>query len=377
MTVFRTLLSELDLHEFPENKKALKRAYARKLKSIDQAEDPAAFQRMREAYEKLGSHLQSANGYQPAPLPNALPQEERASPPPASTLNDSELGYTTEQILTLPESNSLEQESVGFDKPNREFVDEQLQLIRNLEGEPADLDEIQEILGLEEMTAPVIWRELEQTVFDYLARSLIHGETGRHYFKPYITDAFLDQLDLLFGWQSDFKTLALLRGDQGAVAQALHTNSYIRQLKQKFWWRRPENILSITLFAFCYSILILTLPDLWWKNNATQSLSKAGLLLLVPYTIFVYIQTLWPLCRWLLNQIKEQTLHHFKLQDLGRFKNRKTIIRLVLLCGMTIATVPDNWQRDHTILWLGTTALLLPFKSARYKASLKTFYEQN
>ena len=167
----------LDLTEIPANRRAVKKAYAKRLKQIDQSADPQGFQDLRAAYEAALHNLQEGTAPQ-FPTQEAGPDQNKS---PAKTAE------TEPGTPHLADQDHVQNLISQIDRPVK--GETTLARFKRIFNDPA----FQDIRASE---------ALEQAVYAYVANTLQY--TGSHpVFSPDISPALLQYLDQRFDWYSD------------------------------------------------------------------------------------------------------------------------------------------------------------------------------
>lgn len=347
-------LSQLGLSELPSSERDLKRAYAKKLKTIDQALDPNSFQNLQDAFEALKNITANGEAYK---------------------LNHSPVKSDTRTSFQAEPSTQTSQETLSEATPEQEAF--QPASIRELEGEADDLliisDAIMNAAQLDNSTLSC----LEQEIFDYLHRcSLDTTQTDTH-FKPYVTGEFLQQLDRVFGWYSDFKSMKGLTGDTQGLQRALFNSKRSERPPKQPFWQKPENNIAILLFVFCFSVLLMSLPEIWWQNDTSGSIKNFSFFCLVPYVLWSFSQTFRAGYLWLKKQFERTKIPTPKRETSIYSYLPKLSVRLIWLAVLTYVASPKEWQLAHVKLWLGTAVLIVVFRSPQIRSKLKALYAQD
>ena len=172
----------LKLDTPPTEKRAVKRAYAKQLKMIDQAIEPDKFQALREAYEyalflvdcQIDDNLAAC---------------------------DTELG-----LADVPPHAPLPVQADDTDQQDQKVWNKVSELCKQLSTAsiaefPAEkFRRIFKDPVFQDMAA---MRELENATYQHLTDNLLFDDDGYAYFSAQISDSLLRQIDESFGWFSD------------------------------------------------------------------------------------------------------------------------------------------------------------------------------
>lgn len=191
--------SVLGLEDENPDKKAVRRAYAKALKAIDQAADPQGFQALRQAYEAALDMVDVPHAHEVADVDTPLSRDpERMSEEPY-------LDSVAHPVTEAPVQMGLSPEAI--DLVNRVSV---------FTAPEPDVDRLLSILNDPAMSDPVAAQAVEEEIYHFLYNMIdddgaefpgfaLRGASGfaRNPPESHRTAQLFDQLDGTFGWMSD------------------------------------------------------------------------------------------------------------------------------------------------------------------------------
>ena len=213
----------LGLDEQERDRKVIRRAYAAKLKQIDQAADPEGFQRLREAFEHAKRLAEWA--IEDAAAEEEYQRQEAASAAAETEHVDSagsgriEAPSLDEIGIDVPDAQDLspEHEEEDWDDLGEDVEDRADTPIPVAPEEQALVDRITELLDAK--AAPWQWKEalddpvlfdmeaasrIEYQIFHGLRDRLIRSENAPPRRPAFANKAWVELMDQRFGWTSDF-----------------------------------------------------------------------------------------------------------------------------------------------------------------------------
>jgi len=179
---------------------AVRKAYARQLKQIDQAEDPEGFQALRNAYEAA---LRRVEG--PGPRHTPTPRQAVRPPPaPAPTMPPK----------TIPKPSAPQQTAPKPHEPSP--IDVLLARVSSHTDGETDMVRLTDILDAPALSDPFVSDAVERAIYNYLLTNIADESDGQPYFQLRTSNgtlhrppasggmrSLLKRLDDTFGWQSD------------------------------------------------------------------------------------------------------------------------------------------------------------------------------
>jgi len=186
--------SELELDPSEADEKTIKRAYARKLKTLDQASQAAEFQALREAYEMalIIATDRRAGPQRVSDAPERLPAAPESSP---------NLDGTPGQP---PSQATPEQAELAALATDWQAVERLSQRIRGLTPFSALLFKWREILDDPVLVDPEAASRIEGEIFALIMAHGIADEDGVLALPDFVTRELVRMLDERFGWLSDY-----------------------------------------------------------------------------------------------------------------------------------------------------------------------------
>lgn len=256
--------SALDL-DGPADPREVRRAYARKLKAIDQAADPAGFQTLRQAFEL--AKAMAGEGDRPRVQVVFTPEPAEPEPPqpietaPIPDLPAPEADETTaneapepvdELIIDLSALEAeLEADATPAEPPvpiprfeddptfNEAAAFAEIEAL--LQGPTTTPEMIDQALSDPHFGHPGRFARLEHRVFRALSGDMRSSGQGHRVLAPQIKPDVIAVLDRHFRWLSDYKSLRSKFGQQAdeiALAMQLRRDFGVRttsQSRQMHW----------------------------------------------------------------------------------------------------------------------------------------------
>lgn len=208
---------ELGLSTEPVTQKDIKRAYAQRLKTIDAATDPEAFQILRANYENALRYLEiTARFSAPSPQDKVEPEQEppaqhRAVRRPAEEVVTD--NGSAEDITATDNSDDTEASSryapafLPEEAAAREYCQEQFALFNEETSASRQVEILTRILLNSQNMSREDHEALGYEIARYLSTCIEYTASGQPRFEAHITNAFLQLLDLHFQWHSDVMAL--------------------------------------------------------------------------------------------------------------------------------------------------------------------------
>jgi len=248
------------------DKRAVKRAYAKRLKQINQATDPQAFQDLRQAYEA------------------ALSEVEYDNPPARPALRETSAHFDETQTTAAPTDTSEETgdwarvQELCNQIPNTSITEKNIDRLRRIFNDPV----FQDIQAA---------HMLEQAVFNHVASKLQFVERHAE-FAPQISHDILHLIDELFGWYSDSvafqKRFSVSPEFMAAIASQLGPTGEFEPPPHRFWdWFGKVTVFLGRPWVWVgWAVAIMVLANVLPKPLAATVL---GLMILIPIAIFAII----------------------------------------------------------------------------------------
>lgn len=201
----------LDLPRAPETTAEVRRAYAKRLKTIDQAKDIAGFEALRSAYEAALQRVEHKARKAAA---------KAASKTVAEPAEPSDLGaveVAPDLAPSLPDrASATEDPRAGSAQPDDlpgpppiQSPEDRLRIRLGLLSEKNILlspnAQVQAILDEPEFQSPELDQMLRQGLAEYIRSQLLWNHLNEPYLRhPGVTADLLKALDARFGWLSDY-----------------------------------------------------------------------------------------------------------------------------------------------------------------------------
>lgn len=180
-------LLELGILTPTASKAEIKRAYARKLKTLDAVADRHEFQHLREIYE-MALRLVALQEREAAEGADASLAND-----PAGTANTRETEAAAEHEIARPPAD-LEHEA-------------KLQQAINAPNDKARQELLHALLQQMDTLSFAMGERLQYVIAGHLAALIRTDDSGLPIFSPVVTRDFLDECDQAFDWSSDTQSL--------------------------------------------------------------------------------------------------------------------------------------------------------------------------
>lgn len=201
--------SELGFDSFPQTTKDIKRAYARKLKTIDQAQDIEGFQELRQAYQQA---LQSFECDLEEHANQQTPDDiDGTKPTKTEYIIDHDTPSNLNQNVTSLQNNSADQldDAATKDAEIEDEIDwDSIQsLFDNLISEESQTDwnkSLNEVLSNPLIIDPDIMFAIESQLFDFLYENLTYIDDTDPSLPNWVTAQAVETLNRHFEWVDDY-----------------------------------------------------------------------------------------------------------------------------------------------------------------------------
>ncbi|MCU0829192.1 MAG: hypothetical protein MUE52_17820 [Tabrizicola sp.] len=197
----------LDLPKAPATTAEVRRAYAKKLKTIDQAADITGFEALRKAYEAALHRVEqkvrkAAEKAQPTPASAATPIPDPladAAPPSDPLPSAPPPSATAPPLPAAPAPDPLQLQSP------RDRLQIRLNLLQEKNILLSPQARVQAILDDPEFQSPDLLPQLRFGLAQYIRSQMLENHLGEPYLRhPGVTTELLKTLDARFGWLSDY-----------------------------------------------------------------------------------------------------------------------------------------------------------------------------
>jgi len=245
----------LGLAQKTTDKKLIKRAYARKLKKIDQSEQIKQFQDLRQAYQSALNWEDWQDweenkdiSFDPAPPENLPPGSSKALPVELQEVKNTTACEADEKEFTIEQ----------LPKTNWSKVRE---LIDNLTGDQGEQNwqtTLEYTLNDPVFSDPQALQELEQEIFNYLSEQMIYGKNDQFHLPPHITYGATVLLDEKFGWLSDYVYLQKRFWNAETIMIAMTSLAAENQSSFRHSWKKnPVAWLFNTFITFRFVLFCI------------------------------------------------------------------------------------------------------------------------
>lgn len=376
--------SELGLEGPPDTLKDIKRAYARKLKQINQAKEPEAFQRLREVFERAQfewkhsvdtneANADLATGAEPVEKIEFSGGEEfTLSPQNADQSQEGTVQLVNERdtttLSTLEENplagNSFQHSDLGV--VDTQATAQLCSQIADLPTSPAGVEALIDILSSPQMEYAEARKAIEGAVYYYMQRMLTIDGENYPKFRVFVTDELLDAIELHFNWRSDVLSLQGKFFDSDELIAALLYN------KRLYDYSSEEDdddfeidelgkwILKAGVGVFLLAALTNTVPSSWPFAETLSGLftvvSRLFAAFASGYLIRVLFMRVWDLSKHLLRFIWPQLAPSRKLSQILSYN---TLAILQLIWVTTYFALPASLEIRPIFFALGIANLLL------------------
>jgi hypothetical protein len=189
----------LDLPQPPGTTAEVRRAYAKKLKTIDQAKDIAGFEALREAYEAALARIEYKARHVAQPAAQSPPMQDVTFVP----------DIATDPPVTVPVLPPVQSAGIAASEAPPLSVEDRL--AARLQGLTernilvSATDRARHILDEPDFQAPELDSQLRAGFADYLRSQLLFNHLNEPYLRhPGVTADLLRALDARFHWVSDY-----------------------------------------------------------------------------------------------------------------------------------------------------------------------------
>ncbi len=280
--------SVLDISETAADKRVIKRAYARKLKQIDQATDLNEFQDLRQAYKTALSLCQISQQSAPSPTPapmSPVPADLAMPSAPLPDVDPPELSEPPAVEYWLVDTPLPPEEATPNDPVDWSRVDALCAEISSNSMVESKAEQLRRNFAdpvFEDIAAKEV---LERSVYNFVKGALVQDTEWPH-FWPVITNEVLHLVDDHFAWNSDYISFRKRFGDSHnlvfAMSQKLYKARAVSDLKT------PVGISAKIIRGFgSIRIMALLLVGLRIIRPIVEAVGLPGLLGAVQFLSFI------------------------------------------------------------------------------------------
>jgi len=208
--------------------KTVKRAYARRLKTIDQAKDPAGFQELREAYE----YALEVSKYDRTPPVHSIDSVSRESishpnietetsdNSPSTTISTPASENAPEPVEGAPlddhSSANADETDLGLTEDDRSRWEALKDELRSLLEQPFDNARWAALTRDPLLDVFEYANEMEHSIFGGMFTRIETRDDGERILPPFVTPRWIELIDQRFGWTQDLPLFQRKFGWHGA-----------------------------------------------------------------------------------------------------------------------------------------------------------------